>query len=82
MVVQYNTNFDLEIDADKFSPFPITMSRDRVTQENSEVRILKPDHQLLNTPNKISSKDLKDGCRNVVCIFHQHGHLSMKHCCR
>jgi len=24
-----------------FSPFPITLSRDRVTQENSEVRILK-----------------------------------------
>jgi len=57
MVVQYNTNFDLEIDADKFSPFPITMSRDRVTQENSEVRILKPDHPLLNNPNKITAKD-------------------------
>jgi hypothetical protein len=57
MVVQYNTNFDLEIDADKFSPFPITMSRDRVTQENSDVRILKPDHPLLNTPNKITAQD-------------------------
>ena len=57
MVVQYNTNFDLEIEKDKFSPFPITMSRDRVTQENSEVRILKPDHALLNSPNKITSKD-------------------------
>jgi hypothetical protein len=59
MVVQYNTNFDLEIDKDKFSPFPITMSRDRVTQENSEVRILKPDNALLNTPNKITSKDFE-----------------------
>ncbi len=57
MVVQYNTNSGLEIEKDKFSPFPITMSRDRVTQENSEVRILKPDHALLNTPNKITSKD-------------------------
>jgi hypothetical protein len=59
MVVQYNTNFDLEIAPDKFSPFPITMSRDRVTQENSEVRILKPDHPLLNYPNKITSKDFE-----------------------
>lgn len=59
MVVQYNTNFDLEIAADKFSPFSITMSRDRVTQEKSEVRILKPDHPLLNSPNKISAKDFE-----------------------
>lgn len=59
MVVQYNTNFDLEIEADKFSPFPITMSRDRVTQEDSEVRILKPDHPLLNHPNKITAKDFE-----------------------
>ena len=59
MVVQYNTNFDLEIEKDKISPFSITMSRDRVTQENSEVRILKPDHALLNTPNKITFKDFE-----------------------
>ncbi len=59
MVVQYNTNFDLEIDADKFSPFPITLSRDRVTEENSEVRILKPEHPLLNTPNKITEQDFQ-----------------------
>ncbi len=59
MVVQYNTNFDLEIEADKFSPFPITLSRDRVTEEDCEVRILKPDHPLLNSPNKISEEDFK-----------------------
>ncbi len=57
MVMQYNTSSGLEIGQDKFSPFPITLSRDRVTQENSEVRILKPDHPLLNYPNKITSKD-------------------------
>ncbi len=60
LVVQYNTNGDLEIDADKFSPFPITLSRDRVTQEDSEVRILKPDHIALNYPNKITAKDFDD----------------------
>jgi hypothetical protein len=57
LIVQYNTNHDLEIDKDKFSPFPLNLSRDRVTEENSEVRILKPDHSALNYPNKITSKD-------------------------
>lgn len=59
VVVQYNTNFDFEIDADKFSPFPITLGRDRVTEEGSEVRILKPDHPVLNQPNQITAKDFE-----------------------
>ena len=59
MITQYNTNFDYEIDKDKFSPYPITLSRDRVTEENSEVRILKPDHPALNFPNKITPKDFE-----------------------
>ena len=57
LVVQYNTNNDFEIDKDKFSPFPLTLSRERVTDENSEVRILKPEHAALNYPNKISASD-------------------------
>ena len=59
MIVQYNTNNDLEIDTDKFSPFPITLSRERVTEENSEVRLIKPEHPVLNFPNKISTKDFE-----------------------
>ncbi len=59
MIVQYNTNNDFEIDKDKFSPFPLNVSRDRVTEENSEVRILKPDHVVLNYPNKITLKDFE-----------------------
>jgi len=55
MIVQYNTNGDLEVD--KFSPYPLTLSRDRVTEENSEVRILKPDNAVLNFPNKITARD-------------------------
>jgi LmbE family N-acetylglucosaminyl deacetylase len=57
MVVQYNTNSDLELDKDKIAPYPLQLSRDRVTQENGEVRILKPDHALLNYPNKITAQD-------------------------
>lgn len=59
LVVQYNTSNDLEIDADKIAPYPLKLSRDRVTQENSEVRILKPDHPLLNYPNKITPTDFE-----------------------
>lgn len=55
MVVQYNTNFDYETDV--FAPYPITLSRDRVTEEDAEVRFLKPDHALLNYPNKITAQD-------------------------
>jgi LmbE family N-acetylglucosaminyl deacetylase len=57
LVVQYNTNFDLEIDADKFSPFPLKLSRDRVTEENSAVTILDPSHPLMSQPNVITAKD-------------------------
>lgn len=57
LISQYNNNFDLEIEADKFSPYPITISRDRVTNETSEMRFLNPDHPLMNFPNKITPAD-------------------------
>ena len=41
----------------KFAPFPISMGP-RVTDENAKVTILKPEHPILNTPNKITDKDL------------------------
>lgn len=38
-------------------PFPVKISRDRVTDENAEVRMLQPEHPLLNWPNKITADD-------------------------
>jgi LmbE family N-acetylglucosaminyl deacetylase len=55
LIIQYNTSHNLAVDS--FSPFPITLSRNRVTEENAEVRILKPDHPVLNTPNRITQED-------------------------
>lgn len=55
LITQYNTNGPLK--ADKFAPYPMTLSRDRVTEESSEVRILKPNHPALNYPNKIQAED-------------------------
>ncbi|MDZ4714148.1 MAG: PIG-L family deacetylase [Cytophagales bacterium] len=57
LISQYNTSNDFEIDKDKFAPYPLNISRERVTEENSEVRILAPGHPALNYPNKITAED-------------------------
>ncbi len=57
-IVQYNTSRRLK--ANNIGPFPIKLSRDRVTVEEAEVRFLAPDHPVLNYPNKITSDDFKD----------------------
>jgi LmbE family N-acetylglucosaminyl deacetylase len=57
IVAQYNTTSDLK--TKEIGPFPLEISRDRVTDENAEVRILAPDHPLMNSPNKITPEDFK-----------------------
>jgi len=57
MIVQYNTLDDLV--TKDLSPFPLKISRDRVTEENAEVRFLAPNHPVLNYPNKITADDFK-----------------------
>jgi len=55
MIVQYNTSRGIKVD--QLAPFDLKLSRDRVTDENAEVRIINPDHELLNFPNKITQED-------------------------
>lgn len=55
MIVQYNTNRNVDVAA----PYTLNLSRDRVTDEVSEVRILAADHSLLNFPNKITTEDFR-----------------------
>jgi len=57
MVVQYNTMDELVTKT--MSPFPLKISRDRVTDENAEVRFLAPNHLVVNVPNKITAEDFK-----------------------
>ena len=57
MVVQYNTNRGIKVD--KIAPFDLQLSRDRVTDENAEVTLLAPNHEVLNFPNKITTKDFE-----------------------
>jgi hypothetical protein len=62
MVVQYNTSGGFGssgVDAARYAPYPLSLSRDRVTEEDAEVRFLKPDHVVLNIPNKITKKDFE-----------------------
>jgi LmbE family N-acetylglucosaminyl deacetylase len=54
-VAQYNTLADLK--TNEFAPYPLEISRDRVTDENAQVRVLAPDNPLMNIPNKITPKD-------------------------
>ena len=56
-IAQYNTTADLK--TKEMAPYPLEISRDRVTDENAEVRILVPNHPLVTTPNKITSKDFE-----------------------
>ncbi len=58
MIVQYNTSADLLIK--DIAPFPLKISRDRVTEEKAKVEFLAPNHRVLNYPNKITSKDFHD----------------------
>ncbi len=55
MVVQYNTSYNL-ITTD-LAPYNLKLSRDRITDENSKVRIIAPDHPVLRSPNRITASD-------------------------
>lgn len=57
MIVQYNTLDDLV--TTEMAPFPIKISRDRVTDEKAVVTFLAPQHPILNSPNRITLKDFE-----------------------
>lgn len=57
MIVQYNTTDDLV--TKDLAPYPLKISRDRVTEENAKVTFLAPNHEVLNYPNKITSLDFE-----------------------
>lgn len=57
LVVQYNTSRDVL--TKEVAPYELQLSRDRVTEENSEVKFLDPNHPVLNVPNKITQKDFE-----------------------
>lgn len=60
IVTQYQTNAFYGVSKVKdIGPFPFAVGRGRVTDENAEMKITKPENPLLNTPNKITAKDFE-----------------------
>ncbi|MGB6153280.1 MAG: PIG-L family deacetylase [Pricia sp.] len=59
LVVQYNTAGRWDKAYEDIAPYPLSLSRDRVTDENSEVNILAEKHALVNFPNSISASDFE-----------------------
>jgi hypothetical protein len=55
VIAQYNTSGDLKVE--NVGPFPLHVSRERVTDELAEMRILAPQHPLVTTPNRIGPAD-------------------------
>jgi LmbE family N-acetylglucosaminyl deacetylase len=57
LLVQYNTNQNLL--TNQYGPYPFTISRDRVTEEDAAVTFTDPGASLLHFPNEITTKDFE-----------------------
>ena len=57
LIVQYNVNRGIL--ASPLAPYALNLSRERVTEEDAEVRFLDPNHPILNTPNKLTPADFE-----------------------
>ncbi len=57
LIVQYNTSGRWDKQFENIAPYPLKLSRDRVTDENSEVKIISNNHALVNFPNSINQDD-------------------------
>ncbi len=57
LVAQYNSTSPQPLLIPSPGPYPFKIVNERVTVEEAPVTLLKPDHALLNVPNKITAKD-------------------------
>ncbi len=58
LLVQYNTLDDLVLK--DFTPYPLTIGRDRVTEEDAVVTFIDPQAKVLNRPNKLTRSDFEN----------------------
>ena len=56
LIVQYNQSTGIFNDG-RYTPYPATLSRERVSVEEQPVEILAPDDRIFSYPNKITEKD-------------------------
>lgn len=57
LIVQYNTNNNNGPVKAKIFPYDFTISRNRVSEEDAQVKFINPDDPLLNYPNEITVAD-------------------------
>ena len=58
VISQYNTTRGLV--TDEVAPYPLRLSRDRISQEKADLTILEPQHPVISTPNKITGADFNN----------------------
>ena len=56
-LVQYVTA--QRVESENIGPYPLNISRDRVTEEDAKITFINRNHPLLTTPNKINEEDFK-----------------------
>jgi len=69
LIVQYNTSNQIGPVKAKIGPYPFAITRNRVTDENAQVRLLLPEHPVFNFPNKINADDFT-GWKQERSIYH------------
>lgn len=69
VLAQYNTSRGLN--DENLAPYPLKLSRDRVTNEQSPVKFINANHPVLNTPNKITQEDFEGWVQERGLYFPQ-----------
>lgn len=69
LIVQYNTSNQIGPVKTKIAPYDFNITRNRVSDENAKVTLLKPEHPVFNFPNKITDDDFK-GWIQERSIYH------------
>jgi LmbE family N-acetylglucosaminyl deacetylase len=69
LIVQYNTSNQIGPIKAKIGPYAFDIIRTRVTDEKAKVTVLKPEHPVMNYPNKINSSDF-DSWIQERSIYH------------
>ena len=60
VIMQYITSgFRSNMDISEFAPYPLSIGRERVTEEDTKVTFVNPTHKVLSYPNKITEKDFE-----------------------
>ena len=69
LLVQYNTSNQIGPVKARIAPYPFTITRNRITDEEEAVNILVPQHPVFNYPNTITANDF-EGWIQERSVYH------------